>query len=131
MMADAADEELALIRQFDKSCMPTSQVRSSVQAFVDRIEFLFLRAAATDMGYTGYADALVDKRPLNLTLSDIIMGFLTTTDMEFPTFVYFQPRPSISWGGNTLSSLRVIFVPLEETWPNWTCSLEMISSSYF
>ena len=59
MMADASDEELSLLRQFDQSYLPTSDVRSLVQNFLSKIEFLFLCAGATKTGFTAYAGALV------------------------------------------------------------------------
>ena len=59
MMADASDEELSLLRQFDKSYLPTSDVRSLVQTFITKIEFLFLRSGATETGFTQYVGTLV------------------------------------------------------------------------
>jgi hypothetical protein len=58
MMADASDEELSLIRNFDQSYLPTSDVRCLVERFISRIEFLFLRSGALELGYTKYAAAL-------------------------------------------------------------------------
>lgn len=58
MMADASDEELCLLRQFDQSYLPTSDVRSLVQKFITKIEFLFLRSGATETGFTAYVGPL-------------------------------------------------------------------------
>ena len=58
MMADASDEELSLIRHFDQSYVPTSDVRSLVQKFMSRIEFLFLHSGALQTGYTAYVGTL-------------------------------------------------------------------------
>ena len=52
MMADAADEEMQLVRSFDEASLQSTAVQKNVQKFITDVEFLFDRSAAPEYGYT-------------------------------------------------------------------------------
>ena len=54
MMADASDEELTLIRTFDQGFLCTGSLKSTVEQFADRVDYLYARSGALQSGFTAY-----------------------------------------------------------------------------
>lgn len=54
MMADASDEELTLIRTFDQEFLCTGSLKSTVEQFADRVDYLYARSGALQSGFTAY-----------------------------------------------------------------------------
>ena len=55
MMADAADEEIRILRRFDKSQMDMSAAQTCLTTFAQRLHVLFVQKTATSSGYTQHA----------------------------------------------------------------------------
>ena len=55
MMADAADEEIRILRRFDKSQMDMSAAQTCLTTFAQRLQVLFVQKTATSSGYTQHA----------------------------------------------------------------------------
>ena len=56
MMADAADEEIRILRRFDKSQMDMSAAQTTcLTTFAQRLQVLFVQKTATSSGYTQHA----------------------------------------------------------------------------
>ena len=52
MMADAADEEMQLVRFFDEAFLQSAACQKRVQKFITAVEFLFDRSTAPEFGFT-------------------------------------------------------------------------------